>query len=72
MSVYYNAGCYDTLTGIRIWEMDTDQGRFLSENGKMISLDSDEVDENYMSYAHVRYKLSTSDAAAYKFIYESL
>jgi hypothetical protein len=71
VSIEYNAGCYDLLNGLRIWESETDTGRFLQQNGNLASLDRSEIDENYMSVIHVTYKLSNEDRAAYKFMFET-
>ena len=71
VSVEYNAGCYDLLTGLRIWETDTDEGKFLRDTAMLVSLDDSGMDLNYMSTVQATYKLSDEDRAAYKFMFET-
>ena len=71
IAIDYNAGCYDLLTGLRIWENDTEVGKFLYKHGTLSTLDGNRIDENYMSVAYATYKLSKEDRAAYKFMFES-
>lgn len=70
-SVYYNAGCWDPINGLRIWETSDELGIFLKENGFLLSMEPPEVDEHYMATAEVRYLLNEESYTSYKLMFES-
>ena len=72
ITIEYNAGKYDLMNGLRIWEMDTENGKFLSQFGSLISLEGGSMDMNYMATFEARYKLQPEDRVAYKFMFQSI
>lgn len=73
ISVYYNDGIQDPYSALQDWMSYNEQGKFLKEyDARLVYLDKDETDANFMNNLHAQFALPIEHFAAYKFRFQSI
>lgn len=73
VSVYYNDGTTDPYNALQDWLRWDSRGKWLSEyEARLVYLDTDQTDENYMNTVHAQFVLAADIYAAYKFKFQSI
>jgi hypothetical protein len=73
ISVYYNDGIQDPYSALQDWLSYDEKGKFLKEyDARLVYLDKDETDTNFMNNLHAQFALPTEHFAAYKFRFQSI
>ena len=73
ISLYYNDGIQDPYSALQDWLSYDEKGKFLKEyDARLVYLDKDDTDTNYMNNLHAQFVLPTEHFAAYKFRFQSI